>query len=90
VPLEFVPPLPLAPPELPEPLPAGLPELVLPELARVDPLAPLLPLEEAVPPELAPDATPLAEDPLGSSAHAQMRQHAETRHADRRMDAHNE
>jgi len=65
-----------------------LPELGLPELSPLAPLEPLSPLEELASPELAPDATPLAEDPLGASAHAQTRQHAAARHAERRrMDA---
>jgi hypothetical protein len=60
---------------------------VLPELSSVDPVAPL---EEAFPPELTPDAAPLAEAPLGSPAHAAMRQHAAARDAERRMNAHAE
>jgi hypothetical protein len=64
VPLEGVAPLPL--PALPEPLSARPPEVVLPELAPVDP-------------ELTPDPAPFAMDPRGSSAHAQMRQHARER-----------
>jgi hypothetical protein len=91
VPLEPVAVLPLAPAELPEPLPTGVPELELPELSPVDPLKPSSPLEEAVPLdeaaplELAPEAAPLADDPVGSSAHAQTRLHAIARHAHRRM-----
>jgi hypothetical protein len=76
MPLELVAPLPLAAPELTEPLPAGLPELALPELSPVDPLEPLAPLEEAACPELTVALAPLVADLLGSSAHAQMRQHA--------------
>jgi hypothetical protein len=75
-PLEDVVPLPPAPPKLPEPLPAGPPELVLPELSPVEPLDPLPPLEEAVTPELTPEAGPLAEEPLGSPAHAPIKKHA--------------
>jgi hypothetical protein len=87
VPLAPVVPPPVTPPELPEPLPAGPPELVLPELSPRDPLKPLSPLEEALPLELMPDVAPLAEDPLVSFAHAQMRPHAAARHAEPRMAA---
>jgi len=87
VPLARVAPLPVATPELPEPLaavpPAGLPELVLPERSSVAPLEPLPPLEETVPLELTPDAVPVAEDPRGAAPHAQRRQHAAARQAER-------
>lgn len=69
---------------------------MLPELSpanpleRLSPLEEAVPLEKAVPPELTPDATPLAEVPPGSPAHAQTRQQAAARHAERRVDAHSE
>lgn len=52
--------LPLTPPELDEPELALLPPL---ELAAVDPLEPLAPLEDAIPPELDP-ATELVGEPV--------------------------